>query len=181
MQVAPEGTQGAMQVTSGFAGYSRIERYMRFERGMRMERQGQVMEAETSTIFLLKDRDEPENVELRGNSRITGAAGTSSLQAMRAQDINLHYAAGRPHARARAPGRPERHPAGAPGRLAGPADAGADHRRGARGGRGGHAIDGQGPDARDAARITRQSAAGHHRTVSGRNGRGRPRADGDDL
>ena len=93
VNVAPDGENGAMQVTAGFAGYSRAERYMRFERGMRLERQGQVMEADTSTIFLLKDRDEPENVELRGNSRITGAAGNSSLQAMRAQDITLHYAA----------------------------------------------------------------------------------------
>ena len=34
------------------------------------------MEADTSTIFMLKDRDEPENVELRGNSRIYGASGS---------------------------------------------------------------------------------------------------------
>ena len=91
INVAPEGESGAMQVTAGFAGYSRAERYMRFERGARLERQGQVMEADTSTIFLLKDRDEPENVELRGNSRITGGGGNSSLQAMKAQDITLHY------------------------------------------------------------------------------------------
>jgi len=91
INVAPEGDTGAMLVTAGFAGYSRAERYMRFERGVHMDRQGQIMEADTSTIFMLKDRDEPENVELRGNSRIYGASGSSSLQTMRAQDITLHY------------------------------------------------------------------------------------------
>lgn len=87
---APDGG-GGMRVTSGAAGYSRAERYMRFERTMRMERQGQQIEAAQSTVFLLRDRDEPETVELRGNARITGAAGTGSLQAMQARDINLRY------------------------------------------------------------------------------------------
>jgi lipopolysaccharide export system protein LptA len=92
IDVAPtkEGS-GAMKATSGSAGYSRIERYMRFERGARLEREGQVMEADHSTVFLLKDRDEPESLELRGNSRITGSGGASSLQAMQAGDINLGY------------------------------------------------------------------------------------------
>jgi len=94
INVAPAGDgTGAMAVTSGSASHSRLERYMRFEGGMRMERQGQVMEAANATVFLLKDRDEPEHVELRGNSKITGAAGTGSLQAMQANDINLNYAA----------------------------------------------------------------------------------------
>lgn len=93
INVAPADGAGGMAVTSGSASHSRLERYMRFEGGMRMERAGQVMEADNSTVFLLKDRDEPEAVELRGNSRITGAAGTGSLQAMQARDINLNYAA----------------------------------------------------------------------------------------
>jgi lipopolysaccharide export system protein LptA len=98
IQVAPTAEGGGMHVTSGAAGYSRAERYMRFERGMRMDRQGQLIEAEHSTVFLQRNRDEPENVELRGNSKITGVVGpgaataTGSLQAMQAQDINLHYA-----------------------------------------------------------------------------------------
>lgn len=93
IQVAPAAEGGGMQVTSGAAGYSRAERYMRFERGMRMDRQGQGIEAEQSTVFLQRDRDEPETVELRGRSTITGAAGTGSLQAMNARDITLRYAA----------------------------------------------------------------------------------------
>jgi lipopolysaccharide export system protein LptA len=93
IHVAPTGASGAMQVTSGAAGHSRTERYMRFERGMRMERDGQLIEADHASLFMLADRDEPETIELRGGSRITGAAGTGSLQAMHARDINLRYAA----------------------------------------------------------------------------------------
>ncbi len=92
IKVAPGNNSGGMQVTSGSAGHSRAERYVRLERGMRLERDGQVMEADTGTIFLLKDRDEPETVELRGNSKITGATGVGSLQSMQAGDINLRYA-----------------------------------------------------------------------------------------
>ena len=90
--VAPGQDSSGMQVRSGAAGHSRTERYLRFERGMRMERDGQIMEAETATVFLLEGRDEPEMIELRGNSRISGAAGLGSLQAMQAADINLRYA-----------------------------------------------------------------------------------------
>jgi lipopolysaccharide export system protein LptA len=92
INVAPAKDGGGMQVTSGAAGHSRKERYMRFERGARIERDGQVMESEHATVFLHKDRDEPETVELRGNSRITGAAGSGSVQGMQAGDINLKYA-----------------------------------------------------------------------------------------
>lgn len=92
IDVAPAADGGGMRVTAGSAGHSRAERYMRFERGMRMERDGQIMEAVHTTVFLLKDRDEAESIELRGGSKITGGAGAGSLQAMQAQDINLRYA-----------------------------------------------------------------------------------------
>jgi lipopolysaccharide export system protein LptA len=92
INVAPGDDSQGMAVTAGSVAYSRLERFMRFERGMRMERQGQVIEADASTVFLLKDRDEPELVELRGHSKITGAEGSSSVQSMQAQDINLRYA-----------------------------------------------------------------------------------------
>ena len=93
IDVAPaKDGSGAMHVNSGAANYSRAERFMRFERNMRMDRQGQTIEAVDSTVFLIRDRDEPEHIELRGGSKITGAGGTSSLQGMAARDINLHYA-----------------------------------------------------------------------------------------
>lgn len=92
IDVAPSQDAGGMAVRAGSAAHSRAERFMRFERGVRMERQGQIIEADTAAVFLLQDRDEPETVELRGNSKITGAEGAGSLQAMQARDINLRYA-----------------------------------------------------------------------------------------
>jgi lipopolysaccharide export system protein LptA len=92
VHVAPAEDGGGMAATAGSYAYSRAERFMRLERGARIERQGQVIEADASTVFLLIDRDEPETVELRGNSRITGSGGTGSLQSMQARDINLRYA-----------------------------------------------------------------------------------------
>ncbi|MGQ0734301.1 MAG: hypothetical protein ACT4QD_11660 [Acidobacteriota bacterium] len=91
VQVAPSADSGGLRVRSGAAGYSRAERYLRFERGMRMEREHQTIEADHSTVFLRRDRDEPESVELRGGASIGGAGGHGSLQAMRARDINLRY------------------------------------------------------------------------------------------
>lgn len=93
IDVAPAAGAEQMAVRAGTAAYSRAERFMRFERGARLERQGQVMEAATATVFMLPDRDEPELIELRGQSRISGAAGIGSLKAMQASDINLRYGA----------------------------------------------------------------------------------------
>ena len=91
VDVAPGDEDGGMAVRAGSAAYSRLERFFRFERRMRMDRDGQVIEADTATVFLLPDRDEPRVVELRGNSTIQGAAGASALRQMQARDINLTY------------------------------------------------------------------------------------------
>ena len=91
VDVAASDEDGGMAVRAGAAAYSRLERFFRFERRMRMERAGQVMEADTATVFLLPDHDEPRLVELRGNSTIQGVAGTSALRHMQARDINLTY------------------------------------------------------------------------------------------
>lgn len=93
IQVAPDEDAGGMVVTAGAAGHSRAERFLRFERGTRIERDGQIMEAQDATVFLRRDRDEPEVVELRQNARITGGGATPTLQRMTARDINLLYAA----------------------------------------------------------------------------------------
>jgi lipopolysaccharide export system protein LptA len=92
VDVAPTDSGGGMSVRAGSAAHSRTERFFRFERGMRMTRDGQTIEADAATVFLLDDRDEPKIVELRGNAVITGSEGASSLQNMRARDINLTYA-----------------------------------------------------------------------------------------
>src|SRR5687767_11151357 len=52
IRVAPEGEKAGMEVTAGTAGHSRQQRFLRFERGMRMLREGQVVEATDSTVFL---------------------------------------------------------------------------------------------------------------------------------
>jgi hypothetical protein len=92
VRFAPEGAAGPMDVAAGTAGFARGERYMRFERGVRMTRAGQVMEADEATVYLFADRDEPDHIELRGNSRISGGEGLGALRVMRARDINLDYA-----------------------------------------------------------------------------------------
>jgi lipopolysaccharide export system protein LptA len=80
-----------MDVASGAAGFARRDRYLRFERGVRMLREGQVIEADEATVFLLPDRDEPDHIELRGSASVTGGTGLGALRAMRARDINLNY------------------------------------------------------------------------------------------
>jgi lipopolysaccharide export system protein LptA len=92
INVAPQGNAGGMAVRSGSAAHSRAERFLRFERGMHMERDGQVIVADTATVFMLADRDEPEVVELRGSASISGQGTMGSLQDMQARDMNLRYA-----------------------------------------------------------------------------------------
>jgi lipopolysaccharide export system protein LptA len=92
VRFAGDGANGPMDVAAGAAGFARGERYMRFERGVRMTRQGQLIEADEATVYLFADRDEPDQIELRGNSRITGGEGVGALRLMRARDINLDYA-----------------------------------------------------------------------------------------
>lgn len=89
---APEGDLTEMRVASGAWTFARTDRYMHFERGMTLVREGQTIRADDATAHLLADRDEPDMIELRGNSSIVGGTGAGSLQNMRARDINLDYA-----------------------------------------------------------------------------------------
>jgi lipopolysaccharide export system protein LptA len=91
VDVAATADQAGMSVRAGSAAYARAERFMRFEHRMRMEREGQVIEADYATAFLLPQRDEPKTLELRGNASIQGAAD-SALRNMQARDITLTYA-----------------------------------------------------------------------------------------
>jgi lipopolysaccharide export system protein LptA len=86
-----DGAGPALDVAAGAAGLARTERYFRFERTVRMEREGQVIEADTATVYLLPDRDEPHVIELRGHSRISGGSGMGALRSLQANDINLTY------------------------------------------------------------------------------------------
>jgi LPS export ABC transporter protein LptC len=84
---------GGVDITAGAAGYARRDRYLRFERGVRMVRGTQALEAAHAVAYLRETEDKLEVLELRGNSRVSGAgSGPSSLQAMTARDMNLQYA-----------------------------------------------------------------------------------------
>ena len=69
---AAESTAGPMAFTAGAFGYARRDRYMRFERTMHMDREGQLIDANESTVRLFPDRDETDYVELRGGAKVTG-------------------------------------------------------------------------------------------------------------
>lgn len=88
---APDGTAGAMDVTAGAFGFARTDRYMRFERTVHMDREGQLIDAGEAVVHLFPDRDEPDLIELRGDSRVTGGTGMGALQSMAARDMNLDY------------------------------------------------------------------------------------------
>lgn len=91
IHVEPNGESGAMDVTAGAFGFARADRYMRFERTMRMDRGGQIIDATEAMVHLFADRDEPDLIELRGNSRVSGGTGMGALQSMSARDMNLDY------------------------------------------------------------------------------------------
>ena len=91
VKFAKEGDQGPMAFTSGVFTYARKDRYMRFEKTMHMEREGQIIDSDSALVNLFADRDEPDRVELRNGSKVTGTANTSALKSMSARDINLDY------------------------------------------------------------------------------------------
>lgn len=88
---APEGREGPMDVKAGGFVYARRDRYMNFQRTMHMDRGGQLMDADDAVVRLYPDRDETDLLEMRGNSRVTGAGQMGPLQSMSARDINLNY------------------------------------------------------------------------------------------
>lgn len=90
--VEENGESAGMAVTAGAFGFARRDRYMRFERIMHLERGGQVIDANEGVITLFPDRDEPDLIELRGDSRVSGS-GMGALRSMSARDMNLDYGA----------------------------------------------------------------------------------------
>ena len=69
VKFAADKTAGPMAFTAGSFGYARRDRYMRFERTMHMDREGEMIDANESTVRLFPDRDETDYVELRGAPR----------------------------------------------------------------------------------------------------------------
>lgn len=92
VRFAAEGDAGPMAFTAGAFGYARRDRYMRFEKTMHMDREGQLIDAAEAMVRLFPDREEPDYIELRGGSKVTGGAKAGTLRSMSARDINLDYA-----------------------------------------------------------------------------------------
>ena len=81
-----------MAFTAGAFGYARRDRYMRLEKTLHIDREGQQIDATESTVRLFPDRDEPDYLELRGGSKITGGPKDKAMRSMSATDINIDYA-----------------------------------------------------------------------------------------
>jgi LPS export ABC transporter protein LptC len=92
VKFAKEADQEAMAFTAGSFNYARRDRYMNFAETMHMEREGQIIDADNAMVRLFPDRDEPDYLELRNGSRVTGSGANSALKSMAARDINLDYA-----------------------------------------------------------------------------------------
>jgi LPS export ABC transporter protein LptC len=89
---AAAGTAAPMAFTAGAFGYARRDRYMRLEKTVHIDRDGQQIDATESTVRLFPDREEPDYLELRGGSTVTGGPGDKALRSMAATDINIDYA-----------------------------------------------------------------------------------------
>ena len=92
VKFAAEGNAAPMAFTAGAFGYARRDRYMRLERTLHIDREGQQIDATESTVRLFPDRDEPDYLELRNGSKITGGPNDKALRTMSATDINIDYA-----------------------------------------------------------------------------------------
>ena len=92
VKFAAEKDAGPIAFTAGAFGYARRDRYMRFEKTMHMDREGQLIDANESTVRLFPDRDETDYIELRGDAKVTGGPKDNALRSMTARDINLDYA-----------------------------------------------------------------------------------------
>jgi lipopolysaccharide export system protein LptA len=92
IKFAAEGNAGAMAFTAGAFGYARRDRYMRLEKTLHIDREGQQIDATESTVRLFPERDEPDYLELRGGSKVTGGPQDKAMRSMAATDINIDYA-----------------------------------------------------------------------------------------
>ncbi len=92
VKLKAEGNAAPMAFTAGAFGHARRDRYMRLEKTLHIDREGQQIDATESTIRLFPDRDEPDYLELRGGSKISGGPKDKALRSMSATDINIDYA-----------------------------------------------------------------------------------------
>jgi LPS export ABC transporter protein LptC/lipopolysaccharide transport protein LptA len=93
VRMAPDAAgAGGLEVTSGTAALNRIDHIIQFERGMKAVRGPETTEADHGSARLSPDEERLEVLELRGNSRMTGAKSSAGgLEAMSGRDIDLKY------------------------------------------------------------------------------------------
>ena len=81
--------QGAADATAGAAGLARAENYVKLTRNARIVSDGRTITADEVTALLGEDGDTIDQVQLRGNSRITESG--ANARNMSAHDIDLAY------------------------------------------------------------------------------------------
>ena len=91
--VALHDEQGkvTMEFTSGKSTFDRMAHTLALDGNVHALRGEQVIDATQGLARLTEDDQHIGDVELRGNSRVVG--GGSGIDSMKAQDMNLHYAA----------------------------------------------------------------------------------------
>jgi LPS export ABC transporter protein LptC len=91
--IAPDAKGGgALDARAASAGFARVEHYIRLTGGGRIEGDGRTAQGDDITIQLTPDEKRIQAMQLRGNSHITGAAGSAGPRDMAARDIDLTYA-----------------------------------------------------------------------------------------
>lgn len=94
MTMAAEGETAGLELAAGSAELLRAEKIIRFGGGFKAVRGTQVTEADAAVAYLTDDEQRVDRLELRGNSRISGAgSGGGALEAMTGRDIDLKYGA----------------------------------------------------------------------------------------
>jgi LPS export ABC transporter protein LptC len=93
VRVMPDAAgRGGLEVTAGTAALDRVAHVIRFERGMKAVRGAETTEAAAGLARLSEDEERLEALELRGNSRMSGAGGVAGgLEAVSGRDIDLRY------------------------------------------------------------------------------------------
>jgi lipopolysaccharide export system protein LptA len=93
IHIAPDAQgQNGADLTAGSAEFVRRQHMLIFQDAVHLARGGEVVDADAGTAYLTEDEKYLSMLDLRGSSRITGAAAAQGgLRAMHARDIDLQY------------------------------------------------------------------------------------------
>jgi len=94
MHMAPNAAgKGSADVSAGRARFGRMEHAVEFDGGVHVTRAGQIIDAASAVVYLSDDDTRITVLELHGNARISGDAGSAgSLQGISGNDVNVEYA-----------------------------------------------------------------------------------------